>query len=142
MVEKPGKEQINFGPFYLREFYQTQRCDSIATDFSILRNRMESYLCDLGDKDTSKRILDFEATKEDQEKATQAVIHYSYWHRHTLRSALSWPQWFYYWTWFKADRMLSFVGLLSTAYTLIRFANYSLTATFTQLSKAFKPKRI
>lgn len=142
MVEKPSKEQINFGPFYLRELYQTQRCDTIVKDFSILRNRMESYLSDLGDKETSKRILDFEANEEDKEKATQAVIHYSYWHRRQLRATLSWPQWFYYWTWFKAERMLSFVGLLSTGYTLIRFANYSLSTAFTQFAKSVKPKRI
>jgi len=77
---------------------------------------------DSGDEGSVDRLLTYRATEEDKEKATQAVIHYYTWHRTHLISALSWSQWSYYWTWHKAERMLAFVGLLGSGYTLARFA--------------------
>ena len=111
VIERRSDNDV--APFYLREFYQTNRCDQIGKDFSSMRSDLESYLTEAGDAQTTSRILRFEETETDKAKATQAIMHYSYWHRRQLLSGLSWRHWGYYWTWYKAERMFAFIGILT-----------------------------
>lgn len=104
LLEKRPNRGVS--PYYLRELYQTERCDTICQDFSQLRRDLETHVkVELKGKDTIDKVRSFTATDQDNEKATQAIIHYWYWHRRQLISTLNLPLWIYYWTWFKVKRM-------------------------------------
>lgn len=81
---------------FIRGFFETSRCDA-EVDFSPFR---EKYALRLNKDDEKRlqRILDFKETKVDEMIATQACLHYAYWHHKQLVSALSWPNWFAYHT--------------------------------------------
>jgi hypothetical protein len=74
---------------------------------------------DSGDGTSLTRLLNYEATEKDKKKATQAMIHYHTWHRSQLVSSLSWSQWWYYWTWYKAERTLAVMGLFGSGEQLL-----------------------
>eukprot|EP01038_Epipyxis_sp_PR26KG_P017357 gene17357-23972_t len=82
---------------YIREFFQTDRCDGEA-DFTKLRDAYKTSLNDTKKPDPLRltRVLNFEETEIDEKIAAQACLHYANWHNKQLVSALNWPNWFYY----------------------------------------------
>ena len=115
--ERPEKD---FASLYIRELQETARCDEF-TDFSRIRLDTSAKIEALTSKASVERILSLNEEDRDKTAAAQAVVHYWYWHRKQLRSAISWPASVYYWTWFKAERMLAFVGLVGGAYGVARY---------------------
>lgn len=99
----------NFAAVYIRELQETERCDQF-TDFKYVRSDLVTKVESFAGEGSFSRILNLEEQDRDKAAATQAVVHYWYWHRKQLRSAISWPAAFYYWTWFKAERMFAFIG--------------------------------
>ena len=109
-------------PAYVREFWQTSRCDNCA-DFSTHRHDMQKIL----GEDTVNRILEYQSNEKDDEKATQAVVHYFYWHQKLLVDALDWKGKMYYYTFSQAERTLAAIGIISSGYALTRFAKGNLS---------------
>lgn len=110
----------NFAAVYIRELQETARCDQFV-DFKYVRNDLVTKMESFAGPGAFTRILNLEEADRDKAAATQAVVHYWYWHREQLRSAISWPAAVYYWTWFKAERMFAFIGLAGSAYQVSRW---------------------
>lgn len=76
---------------YLRELYQTQRCDKIGTDLDSKRKDVAVAL----KMSRLRRLVEQDggATQEDYIEAHHTVKHYVKWHRDELKGALTWSQW-------------------------------------------------
>lgn len=68
---------------YLREFWQTKRCDQFS-NLSGLRKALRDRM---GDEDLST-VFAFKEEQSQERKATQAVAHYYRWHSEELVKAL------------------------------------------------------
>jgi hypothetical protein len=66
---------------YIRELFETKMCNTLETQ------RYE-YISFIGE-DSLKRILDFEQTPIDVEKAKQAVFHFKSTHYHQIKNELT-----------------------------------------------------
>jgi hypothetical protein len=72
------------------------------------------------------RILVYQTTEVDEQKAVDCVMHYSYWTSKQFRTNLSLPNRGYYYFWFQADRTLAFLGIGgSVFYGTLRMAKCS-----------------
>jgi hypothetical protein len=123
LIELTKSKSEETAPYFLREFYQTKRCDNFY-DFSANRKDFEDYL---GNK-TVENVLNFDEEKDpkDVKKVAQAVFHYNAWSRKTLLKALPWSTWTYYHTVYMAERTFAAIGVIGTGYTVWRFAGRQL----------------
>lgn len=132
LIELTKSKSEDTAPYFLREFYQTQRCDNFY-DFSENRQDFEAYL---GPK-TIENVLNYEEEKDpkDIKKVAQAVFHYNAWSRKTLLKALPFSTWMYYHTVYMAERTFAAIGVLGTGYTAWKFAGK-------QLQKVYPLKKV
>lgn len=120
-------------PAYIREFFQTARCDDVF-DFSEERKSLQESInskkapgtapdtaldTDLDtdpDKPPEKallRILYYKEVEGDQRRANQAVIHYKTWHERRLLKALDWEHSGLYHFKYRWERTLAYFGLFA-----------------------------
>lgn len=100
-------EKEEASAYFLREFYQTKRCDKIY-DLHENRTDLQKYLGD----STLNNILDYKEDENpsDLKKVTQAVCHYYAWNRKSLLKALPWGSWLYYHTFYMVERKFATLG--------------------------------
>jgi hypothetical protein len=108
---------------YIRELFETSRCDS-DVDFKPFREEYSVRL-NKGDAKRLLRVLEFEETEVDEKIAAQACMHYVKWHNEQLVSALSWPNWFVYHTFDRAERTLAVFGIAGGGYAGFKVARAS-----------------
>jgi hypothetical protein len=101
---------------YLREFWETRRCDSFH-DFAPLRNDIENRL----GSGVLQRIITCDETDKDLLLATQSCFHYHRWHEKHLVSALTWSDWLKYQTIDRGERTLAVVGIFGAGYGGMKF---------------------
>ena len=96
---------------YLREWDQTKRCEKF---FSLQseRNDIENHVS----TDAYKRILQFNETAQDENRAAQTLFHYRLWHSKRLYESLSRSNTFYYWTFYKSVKLLEATGLVTVGF--------------------------
>lgn len=103
---------------FIRELEQTKRCDTVAYDFSALRNRYKSYIDQFAGPDSFEQIV-FAVNKHDKLEyaAAQAVLHYATFTEESLVGALSFTKKLHYYTIYQVENILAnfhtpaFVGL-------------------------------
>lgn len=84
---------------YLREFFETHRCDHIH-DMKSYRNNYRSYI----GSEAYKRIIHGQPISEDDKmKASSSVFHYYEWDRRFLLKCLSWSTFFRYYFTYKPE---------------------------------------
>jgi hypothetical protein len=100
-------------PFIIRELWQTQRCDQIASDFSDIRSNINEHLKNEQPEDQIvNRLLSIRhALPSDNESATQSIMHYHSELKSKLIKSLSWNDWIYYHSFYQVER---FVGSIKT----------------------------
>jgi hypothetical protein len=59
-------------------------------------------------------------------KASQAIVHYSYWHRHLLVEALPWASKLFCYTFIQAERTLAAIGIIGTGVGMFHIARNTL----------------
>lgn len=92
-------------PNFVRELWQTERCDQ----FHSLQGLRTDITKHMGE-DALNRILLYQATPIDEEKALDTMIHYSRWTTRRLQESLDWPNWLRFHIW-ERPHFLSYVGL-------------------------------
>lgn len=108
---------------YVREMYQTVRCDHLH-NLEPLRSSFEAHLQqEPGKEGAIHRIREYKAVGNDEERALQTLVHYWTWHRSTYRAALPLSSQFYYYTWYKAEKMFAMIGVGSSALYAARNTN-------------------
>jgi len=122
----------------VREILQTARCDKFA-NLEDLRESYTGYIRSYnktGGVDHMEAIEDIEQTKPLQEEiALQAFVHYHSWTRDRLVQSLSWKNRSFYYTWYKAEKMFAFVGLVTFGYAGFRGATKVIKNTKEYLNK-------
>ena len=100
----------------IRELFETERCANDA-----LKNVRVAYVDAVG-KSTLQAIVNFEPTPDQfsQERCAQAIIHYHSWTRDVLVRQLSWPDFAFYHTVYRAERTLAVLGILGSTWITIR----------------------
>lgn len=87
----PTKDET---PRFIRDLEATKECDLVATDLSLVRNRMRDRL-------GPTVAMNFNQHKEstlDIMHAQSALVHYKTWHQDVLYQSLSWEVRVYYLT--------------------------------------------
>lgn len=95
-----------FAPTYVREFFQTERCDKYA-DFRQQRRAYESFI----GEENLRRIKEYVETPVDERRAAQARLHYGRYDERLLSSSLTWPNWLMYHSVYKLERALDRIEL-------------------------------
>jgi hypothetical protein len=90
----------------VREFWQTERCDKIGTDFSGHREAFKNYLS----PEVTDRIMNYTSTDVDKEKSIDAVGHYYSYTQKILVQALPLSTKLYYHTIHKPERLILLIG--------------------------------
>ena len=98
-------------PIYLREWWQTERCDQFSNLSDVRRDVKEDVT-----PSSLERILAFQETIEDEARAAQTMTHYREWHRQRLWGSLTWSNKLYYWFYDTPHDTLAKIGLMSTPY--------------------------
>jgi hypothetical protein len=97
---------------FIRELWQTARCDSIAKDLSQHRKTIEESL----GKDVVQRVLAYDETTKDQTKTNDVMYHYNYFTRKLLVEGLTPSSKLYYYTLHQPERFVgSITGLTAFA---------------------------
>lgn len=93
----------------LRELWQVQRCNSVASDLSDLQNDVIEYM----GKDGIHRVVSSpgDITDADREAALSTVIHYREYMRRRLFWSLLPQSQAYHVTFHQWERMVAFIGL-------------------------------
>jgi hypothetical protein len=112
-----GKESDANSTMFIREFFQTQRCDEIHD----LRSDRTAYVKFMG-PGVVERILAYQQTDLDMERGAQAVYHYTKWNHRQLVRGLDWPNWLYYHTLHQPTRLVECIAIGGTAYGGARLA--------------------
>ena len=94
---------------YIRELTFTKRCD----EFYNFSNVRKSY-AELVGTPAMDRITAFKETEEDERRAELAVTHYSIWTTQHLESALTWPNWLWYQSVDRIERIVSMATIAAT----------------------------
>lgn len=97
LMFQPFSRNNNGAAAFLREFFQTERCDSVH-NMSTFRDKYTALLQNSKDEKEEEstrlqRILGGNASKQDTSHLIFAIIHYHNWHRQQLISGLSWRAW-------------------------------------------------
>jgi len=129
------QEQDMLASAYIREFWETARCDTVATDFSPFRKEFEGRL-NARESGALNRILSFDETEKDEKVAAQACGHYSKWHNKQIVSALNWTNWLRYHTIERAEKTLAVFGIGGGLYAGYKVA----LASFRMLKKSMIKK--
>jgi hypothetical protein len=90
------------GSLTVRELRHTNRCDHI-NNLSSLRNDVEKEMS----TDVLKRVLAFEDTSRDVERAESCIFHYCQWAKHEIYKGLSVKNKIYYNTIFHWDKWVA-----------------------------------
>ena len=102
---------------YIREFFTTVGCDHVS-DLSAQR---KEYKVQLGDE-VLERLLNYQSTLKDEERASQAILHFTDMHERRLISSLDWTSWIRHYTVDKAEKTLASLLIISTGYAGMHFA--------------------
>lgn len=123
-------DQNHLATSYLREFWETRRCDSFH-DFAPLRNDIESRL----GSEALKRIINCDETNKDLLLATQVCLHYHRSHEKHLVGALTWSDWMKYQTVDRGERTLAGFGIFGAGYGGMKFVYNSFKVIRENLKK-------
>ncbi len=98
MIQGTRRRQPSDSVVVLRELWQTEQCDLIATDLTGLRAVVK---CDIG-KESLNRIIDYKTTDVDRQRAATVMARYHTLATNTLVHALPLSSYVYYHTLFSA----------------------------------------
>ena len=111
---------------YVKEFQETGRCDQFS-DFSSHRNDLKRKINE-SDPHRVDRIMKCEETIMDDKFAASACVHYNKFHQLQLVKALSWPNYVYYQTVERAERIVAFIGIFGAGYGTLQVVRNSVAA--------------
>ena len=123
-------------PHYLREFFQTARCETVpgekmTKDLRDTREQIEKHVTPEVWKDIENYNEDIRGTN----RALQTMIHYRTWHHQLLFSALDLKGQAYHYLFHKAEKLLASLGLIVLGYGGIKGASKTYKRLFENQTK-------
>jgi len=109
----------------IREVAQTERCQLFQPELKDLRESYKGYL----GNETYERILSYDSTTQDEDKAAQALLHYDTWTKEKLVKEVPIHRRVQYYTVVQAEKTFATIGIVAALFGIGKYAKGPIAAS-------------